>query len=49
MFYGAAATRGNPSHTGLAFSKDGIQWKKAAFPLVFGHDAEVIEAAPIFG
>ena len=46
MFFGEAVTRGKPSSTGLAFSTDGIHWKKAAFPLVKGHDAEVIEAAP---
>jgi len=46
MFFGDAVTRGNPSLTGIAFSKDGHSWKKAAFPLVEGHDAEVVEAAP---
>jgi hypothetical protein len=46
MFFGEAVTRGNTSRTGLAFSKDGTTWQKAAFPLVDGHDAEVIEAAP---
>jgi len=46
MFFGEAVIRGKPSSTGLAFSDDGIHWKKAAFPLVKGHDAEVVEAAP---
>jgi hypothetical protein len=46
MFYGQAVTRGNPSSTGMAFSQDGYGWKKAAYPLVAGHDAEVVEAAP---
>ena len=46
MIFGTAVTRGHPSHTGLAFSADGIHWKRAAFPLVFGHDAEIMEAAP---
>lgn len=46
MFYGEAVTRGNSSHTGMAISENLIDWKKAAFPLVNGHDAEVIEAIP---
>ena len=46
MFYGEAKVRGIPSATGLAFSENLFDWKKAAFPLIRGHDAEVIEAAP---
>ena len=46
MFFGEAVTRGNPSRTGMAFSDDGLNWRKAAFALVDRHDAEVIEAAP---
>ncbi len=46
MFFGEAVVRGKPSRTGLAFSNDGFHWKMAAFPLVEGHDAEVVEAAP---
>jgi hypothetical protein len=46
MIFGEAVTRGNRSRTGLALSKDGIHWRKSAFPLVDGHDAEIIEAAP---
>ncbi len=46
MIFGEAVTRGNQSRTGLALSKDGIKWHKTAFPLVDGHDAEVVEAAP---
>ena len=46
MFYGEAVIRGKPSSTGIAFSEDGHHWKKGAFPIVVGHDAEVVEAAP---
>lgn len=46
MFFGEAVTRGKRSRTGLAFSLDGAIWRTAAFPLVDGHDAEVIETAP---
>jgi beta-fructofuranosidase len=46
MFYGEATVRGTPSATGMAFSENLLDWKKAAFPLMRGHDAEVIEAAP---
>jgi len=46
MFYGEAVMRGKPSSTGMAFSDDLLHWKKAAFPLINGHDAEVIEIAP---
>jgi hypothetical protein len=31
---------------GTRFSDDNIKWKKATFPLIDGHDAEVIEVAP---
>jgi len=46
MFYGEATVRGTPSATGMAFSDNLVDWKKAAFPLIRGHDAEVIEVAP---
>ncbi|MCX6879599.1 MAG: hypothetical protein NTW21_38210 [Verrucomicrobia bacterium] len=46
MFYGEAKLRGKPSATGMAVSENLMDWKKAAFPLIRGHDAEVIEAAP---
>jgi hypothetical protein len=46
MFFGEAVTRGNASSTGVAFSQDGMDWRRASFPLVPGHDAEVVEAAP---
>jgi hypothetical protein len=46
MIFGEAVVRGKPSRTGLAFSKDGFDWEKSAFPIVVGHDAEAIEAAP---
>lgn len=46
MFFGEARTRGNVSRTGIAFSDDGLRWTKSAFPIVNGHDAEVIEIAP---
>jgi hypothetical protein len=46
MFYGEAKLRGIPSKTGMAVSDDLLTWKKAAFPVIRGHDAGVIEAAP---
>lgn len=46
MFFGEAVTRGKPSGTGIAFSANGFDWQQSAFPLLAGHDAEVIEAAP---
>ena len=46
MFYGEAKLRGIPSKTGMAVSDDLLTWKKAAFPLIRGHDAAVVEAAP---
>ena len=46
MFYGEAKLPGNPGRTGMAVSEDLINWKSVAFPLVDGHDAEVVEAAP---
>ena len=46
MFYGEAKLRGIPSKTGMAVSDDLLTWKKAEFPLIRGHDAAVIEAAP---
>lgn len=46
MFFGKAVTRGHRSQTGLAVSADGFEWKKKAFPILAGQDAEVIEAAP---
>jgi hypothetical protein len=46
MFYGEAKLRGIPSQSGMAVSDDLLTWKKVAFPLIRGHDASVIEAAP---
>jgi len=46
MFFGEAVLRGNLSSTGIATSEDGFSWKKSVFPIVRGHDAEAIEAAP---
>lgn len=46
MFFGEAVLRGNSSFTGIAVSDDGFSWRKQAFPIVHGHDAEAIEAAP---
>lgn len=44
MFYGQAVTRGNSSSTGIATSIDLIHWRKRAFPIVKGHDAEILQA-----
>ena len=43
MFYGQAVTRGNSSSTGIAASRDLIHWTRKAFPIVKGHDAEVLK------
>jgi len=43
MIYGEAVTRGNPSSTGIATSIDLINWKKRVFPIVKGHDAEIVK------
>ena len=43
MIYGEAVTRGNPSCSGIATSNDLINWKKRAFPIVKGHDAEIFK------
>jgi hypothetical protein len=46
MFYGEAKLRGIPTETGMAVSDDLLTWKKAAFPVIQGHDAVVMEVAP---
>jgi predicted GH43/DUF377 family glycosyl hydrolase len=43
MIFGEAVTRGNPSSTGIATSTDLINWTKRAFPIVKGHDAEILK------
>lgn len=43
MFYGEAVTRGNPSSTGIATSADLINWEKRVFPLIKGHDSEIMK------
>jgi predicted GH43/DUF377 family glycosyl hydrolase len=43
MIYGEAVTRGNGSSTGIATSSDLIHWEKRAFPVVKGHDAEIVK------
>ena len=43
MFYGESVTRGNPSSTGIATSTDLINWTKRVFPVVKGHDAEILK------
>ena len=42
----AAADGGMPSASGMAFSENLLDWMKAAFPIIRGHEAEVIASAP---
>jgi hypothetical protein len=44
MFYGQAVTRGHSSSTGIASSTDLVHWTKRVFPVVKGHDAEILKA-----
>lgn len=43
MIYGEAVTRGNHSSSGIAVSDDLIHWGKTAFPIIKGHDAEILQ------
>jgi hypothetical protein len=47
MFYGQAVTRGNSSSTGIAVSRDLIHWTRKAFPVVKGHDAEILKTGEV--
>jgi predicted GH43/DUF377 family glycosyl hydrolase len=42
LVYGEAKVRGEPASSGIAVSEDLLNWKKAIFPIVKGHDAELI-------
>jgi hypothetical protein len=42
MVYGEAVTRGKPSRSGIATSTDLFHWTRRAFPVVDGHDAEIL-------
>jgi predicted GH43/DUF377 family glycosyl hydrolase len=44
MLYGEAKVRGEPASTGIAVSDDLVHWRKAAFPIIAGHDAELVKA-----
>lgn len=43
MVYGEAKVRGEPASSGIAVSDDLFNWKKVVFPIVNGHDAEIIQ------
>jgi hypothetical protein len=43
MFYGKAVTRGHSSSTGIATSTDLFHWIKRVYPIVNGHDAEILK------
>jgi len=42
MVYGEAKVRGEQASTGIAVSEDLYNWEKAVFPLIKGHDVEIL-------
>jgi predicted GH43/DUF377 family glycosyl hydrolase len=43
MVYGEAKVRGEPASTGIAVSDDLYNWEKAVFPVIKGHDVEILK------